>query len=98
MRMISRFLCFSALLLAACDSPTSLGREVALVEFRTDRSAYAPGDSLTLRTTNRSSLSISYGLCAPVLHRLVQGTWSDVSAPLVCASPRYPLPPGSATA
>ena len=95
MRAMSRLLCAAVLVLAACESPTSLEEEVALIELKTDRSVYAAGEVLTLEVTNRSSVTITYNFCDAELHRMLQGTWVNISpSGVVCSAIGYGLPPG----
>jgi hypothetical protein len=68
---------------------------MALIELTTDRSAYAAGDTLTLQVANRSTLTITYNFCSAELHRMVQGTWVNISpSGVVCSAIAYGVPPG----
>jgi hypothetical protein len=94
MRMIYRLI-FLMAVLTACDSPTSLERRLAQLEFTTDRTEYFAGDNLTLRLTNGSPVEVGYNLCFARLQSLVRDNWDHVpGSGRICSAIGYGLLPG----
>ena len=60
-------------LLAGCDA-SGLGG----VTFRTDATAYRPGDTVTVRLENESGGEVGYNLCFSTLQHSDDGRWLDV--------------------
>ena len=49
------------------------------MQVMVDRSAYRPGDNLTLRIVNRTSLTLGYNACTRALEVNRDGTWATIS-------------------
>jgi CBS domain-containing protein len=72
--------------------PIGTAPTVSILEASAD-----PGDEVTVRIMNTTSLTFSRNLCADArLQRLEGDEWVDTAAPLwVCTSALYPIAPGA---
>jgi hypothetical protein len=80
----------SIILPALACSSTVQGRDAdARVTLTTDRSTYAPADTVSVTLKNDSDADVGYNLCNRALERLASQSWEEVQ--------RFPEPPNVCT-
>jgi hypothetical protein len=86
--------------LSGCRSGTDLEYADGVVEIRTTKLDYAPGDSLFVSIMNLSAKNVFYNLCPVFLEQEVQGGWlargspSDLFSQTGCEAIALSLLPG----